>query len=252
MSETLADLQALTQCSITERVVCDAGTFVEHGPRLDPSGCIDIYRRAYKARLLQFFEITFPCLHYALGPARFEGFVENYVHACPPKHYSIDRAADAFPDYLAATCPPREEWPNFLIDLARLELEALRVFDGTGIEDLPAPTAGDVPMATWLQLRFVRSPALRLFHFRYPVHTYRRSFHRGEKPDLPAHRECFVALVRRSYRVMEREISKDQHAFLQRLDDNIPTAAAAPPLDARRWLSDWAGLGFFQAIQQLD
>jgi hypothetical protein len=229
-----------------------------------------IYSRSYHARLQQCFQSMFPVLQRALGEALFARFVMDYLQHHPPGSYTLDHLADDFPKHLAETRPDaaaspdrREPWPDFIIDLATLEWAFLKVYDGPGLEGRTLHGQHDVSAMSdegILTTRPVPAPCLRLYTFRYPVHVYLRASRRGEAPELPAPLESFVALTRQDYRVMLSDLSSTQYAFLHSLDGRRTVTQAlreiahpdchTPSVAAiRSWLSDWAGRGFFQTLE---
>jgi hypothetical protein len=226
-----------------------------------------IYWRSYHARLLQCFQAMFPALLRALGEELFNQFALDYLQHHPSQSFTLDRLADAFPQHLAETrpdadAPPdqRERWPDFIIELATLEWAFLKVYDGPGVEGRPLPGVRDILAMTveqLLEMRPVRAPCLRLFAFRYPVHTYMLAVRRGEEPEWPAQADSFVAMTRRNYRVMLHELSSPQYALLQALDGRLTVAQALDRAadgnghghslvaTIRDWLCDWVAKGFF-------
>jgi putative DNA-binding protein len=239
--------------------------------RLSAAQHLAIYCRSYHARLLQCFQSMFPSLLYALGEDLFSRFAFDYLQHYPPQSYTLDQLADGFPRHLAETSPnanaaldQRESWPDFIIELATLELAFLKVYDGPGIEAQLLPesrTMGALSAEHFLALRPVPAPCLRLFTFRYPVRDYFLAARHKEMPQLPAPAETFVAMTRRNYRVALHELTSSQYVFLEALSDghtvdqalNSATfsAAAKPELieTVRDWLSDWVNIGYFASVE---
>ena len=247
-------------------------TVVAPSPALSGAERLAIYCRSYHARLLQCFREMFPALLHALGQELFDGFARDYLQQHPSRSYTLDRLADAFPRHLAETrpdaaAPPgeRESWPDFIIELASLEWAFLKVYDGPGLEGRAMPRARDTltsDAGRILQARPAPAPCLRLFAFRYPVHTYMLAARRGENPLLPAPAESFVAATRVSYRVNLHELSAPQYALLAALDGRhtvgqILDRGCASTGDRRQpsittlrnWLCDWTSKGFFESIE---
>ena len=101
---------------------------------------LEIYSHAYYARLAECLCEMFPVLVATLGRDEFLPFANCYLDRFPPSSYTLNDLADHFPDYLAETRPadvPLPDWPEFLIELAQLELTIEQVFDGPGTEDVP-------------------------------------------------------------------------------------------------------------------
>src|SRR5436190_20079410 len=90
---------------------------------------IGIYANAYYARLMECLRESFPILARALGQETFNDFAFEYLQRYPSRTYTLNRLADHFAQFLEETRPDRPvdgsqppiSWPDFLIDLARLE-----------------------------------------------------------------------------------------------------------------------------------
>src|SRR5260370_1034988 len=75
------------------------------------------------------------------------------------------------------------DWPEFLIDLATLELTFNEVFDGPGVEGedlLNSDQLSALAPARLLQARLVGVPCLRLLPLHYPAHRYFAAVRRHE------------------------------------------------------------------------
>jgi hypothetical protein len=238
--------------------------------RLTSAERLAIYCRSYYARLLQCFESMFPILLHFLGNELFDKFALDYLDKHPPHSYTLDDLADDFPRHLAETrpdadAPPdqREQWPDFIIELASLELAFIKVYDGPGVEGQPLPKAQDfraMPIESILAARPVPVPCLRLFAFRYPVHDYLLAARQGGNPDMPAPAASFVAMTRRNYRVGVYPLTPVEYELIKALDGHNTVAQAVDRCggfaDYRefvngslvRWLDDWVVRGFLASI----
>jgi hypothetical protein len=237
--------------------------------RLSGAERLALYGRSYFARLLESFRAMFPGLLAVLGRDLFDRFALDYLRRHPPGSYTLNRLADAFPRHLAETrpdaaAPPeeREAWADLIVELATLELALQKVYDGPGVEGRTLPGAREVreiPEDRLLAARPVPVPCLRLFAFRFPVHTCLLAARRGEGLDLPAPAASFVAMTRRDYRVILHELAPEPYFLLQALDGQRSVAQAlalregegSPPTaiaTVRDWLCDWTGKGFFERL----
>jgi hypothetical protein len=77
----------------------------------------------------------------ALGNELFDQFAMAYLQAYPSTSYTLSQLGANFARHLEETRPDRDElahgevsWPDFLIDVARLEWAIGEVFDGPGVE----------------------------------------------------------------------------------------------------------------------
>ncbi|MCC6363310.1 MAG: putative DNA-binding domain-containing protein [Bryobacterales bacterium] len=245
MSTQLNRLQQTVYAAITRSEAAPALPLVRPSSTLTSAQRLAIYQRSYVARLLECLSSIFPALQHALGDDLFRRFALDYLRHHPPAGYTLANLADRFPHYLEETRPPGEQWPDFLISLATLELAVLQVADGPGLEGQPltgveAPAA--LPDEALLALRPSPAPCWRLFAFPYPVHPYRLAVRRGRRPDLPSPQRCFVAVTRHRYRVTTFEMDEDEYRLLRLFDGrrSVSEALAAihPGLSAQQLAQD--------------
>ena len=259
---------------------------VRRSGRLTAEQRLSIYANAYYARLLECLADCFPVLRRVLGAEVFAGFAFDYLQRYPSRSYTLDRLAESFPRFLDETRPdrpapaarqpahepepahdlcPEAAWPDFLIDLATLELAIAQVFDGPGAEGEPLLAPADLePLRAdgrFASARLAAVPCLRLLRFRYPVNAFYTAARTsaGELP-LPAPAAEHVALSRTDFVVRRHELSPLEHALLAALlagssvGEAIAAAAAASELsddDLATRLDPafrrWTAAGFFTA-----
>ncbi len=233
---------------------------------------LSIYATAYYARLLECLREEFPVLAHALGEELFDAFAVGYLQKYPSRSYTLNDLATRFPRYLAETRPGQEEgegppadWPDFLIDLATLELTFSEVFDGPGVEGerlLDTAQLRAVPAACWPEARLVPVPCLRLLSLRYPVHEYYAAVRRKQDPPPPSQANSRLALTRWDYVVRHYPLSRPEYEVLHALmagwpvGDAIGLAAQTAgtdldrlAADLRNWFESWAANGFFRAVE---
>ena len=242
---------------------------------------LSIYGNAYYARLIECLRDSFPALVHALGQEVFDEFAFSYLQRYPSETYTLNRLGDRFMQHLQETRPDAErhaagevDWPDFLIDLATLEWNIEKVFDGPGVEGqslLDAKQVQTIPADLWQDVTLVPVPCLRLLAFRFPVNDYFTQFHnkpqqdtqqqRSDKPDIPEPAPQFVALSRRDYIVRRYELEQSEFALLQGIVAGQPIGdaiqAVAMTVDGdvegfagrlQQWFRKWTGAGFFQAL----
>jgi Putative DNA-binding domain len=231
-----------------------------------------IYSYAYYARLLECMREEFPVLKHALGEEVFDAFAVGYLQQYPSRSYTLFQLAAHFPRYLAETRPEGDEaeglpadWPDFLIDLATLELTFNEVFDGPGAEGerlLDVELLRTIAPERLLEARLVGVPCLRLLALRYPVHRYFTAVRRHEDPDPSEPAETFLAVTRRRYVVHHYELSRPAYQLLHALLEGASVGQAIYgaveaagsdlellPHNLWTWFHDWAAEGFFRAVE---
>ncbi len=240
---------------------------------------LEIYNRAYFARLLECLREEYSVLAAALGNELFDSFAIGYLEANPSQSYTLSRLGEKFPEFLAQTRPTlggalvplsgsspvdtgqTADWPEFMIDLARIERAINEVFDGPGVEGRPLLDGARLfafSPERWSETRLVCVPCLRVMRLSHPVNDYFSAIRRGEKPAIPDPAPAHLAIARRDYRVLRYPLEPAQHELLRVLLDGetvgtaIERAAAVSPLtDAqlagalREWFRYWTAEGFF-------
>ena len=243
---------------------------------------LEVYGNAYFARLLECLRELFPTLVYALGEEVFDGFAFGYLQQYPSRSYTLSNLAEHFVQYLEETRPAMDapmdsapslnskpstfnrSWPDFLIDLARLEWTIDQVFDGPGFEKAQPLTPDDLTQITpdqWAAASLVPVPCLRLLEFQFPVNDYFTAFRKGEEPSIPVPRPTFAVITRRDYVVRRYEISQQQHQLLSALIVGATVGEAIESVaesiedfdefgnTLRDWFRTWGVAGFFQSVQ---
>lgn len=229
-----------------------------------------IYGRAYYARLLECMRSVFPCVAKTVGDEAFDDLALGYLQQYPSRSYTLDQLGREFPQYLEETRPDRDEqgrptesWPDFLIELARLEWAIGEVFDGPGVEAAPLVSAEDlraIPAERWPHARLVCAPCLRLLSLRFPLNDYYTALRDEEQPELPAPAETHLALSRRDWIVRRHALTRPQYALLSALLAGEPLSAAIQraadasedleelALELQRWFREWTAAGFFVGV----
>jgi len=237
------------------------------GPVLDASACLAIYRRSYVLRLRKCLAGQFPALRHALGDAVFDGFADAYLRDCPSDSYTLDALGRRFPGWLEATRidrdrPPeaREDWIDFMVDLAHYERELFVLYDAPGVEEgLPAGLRWPTPDADDAALTL--RPHLVLARYRHNVAWYYHEVRAARAPGFPPVAPSWAILLRRDYRTVTHPIDEAQFRFLEavRARGNVRAALAAVAertgrslaAVTRAWTGEirgpWIAAGFFVA-----
>jgi hypothetical protein len=234
---------------------------------------IEVYANAYYARLLECLHDEFPALLHAVGEEIFDGLAFGYLQAYPSTSYTLTNLGGHFVQFLEETRPTDEadegpSWPDFMIDLARLERTYSEVFDGPGAERLKLLGVEEIQTIqpdAWPSARLVPAPCLRLLALRYPVQEYATGVRKKEDPPLPDPQPTWLAVSRIQYVVRRWTLSPIQYDLLgallagQTVGEAIGKAALATresghSLDClgenlRDWFQEWSSAGFFQTIE---
>ena len=152
---------------------------------------VNIYKQSYFVRLFECFQAEFPCLEYALGTELFRAFAFEYLQKYPSTSYTLYKLGDCFPKYLKESRPDahlpseeREQWPDFIIELATLESAFSKVYIAKEEEDSTC-----------------------VLKFNYPVRDFFKQWRAGKEPELPRPAPQEIVLTRKRY-VVEMQVLK--------------------------------------------
>jgi len=236
-----------------------------------------IYANAYHTRLLECLGEVYPMFKRTLGEEAFDALAFGYLQDYPSRSYTLNELGRHFPHYLQETRPGAneadgepallEDWPDFVIDLARLEWAIYDVFDGVGIEGQPllqADRLSAIPPERWPEVRLAPVPCLRLLLMRFPVNEYYTALRQaksGVAVPVPLARESFVALTRRQFIVRRYDLSQTQFGLLRAIQQGetlgqaVAQAASGTGTDVdqlatnlKLWFRNWTAEGFFQSV----
>ncbi len=231
---------------------------------------LEIYSKAYIARLMECLEAEFPVFRQTVGEDVFAEFGIGYLQAYPSNSYTLGALGSKFPQFLQETRPvapsndTNSDWPNFLIDLARLERTFSEVFDSPGLEGKPPLDASHLQSLSpdeWERAKLIVAPCVRLLKFSFPVNTYYTAVKRGETPGIPTSRTSWLAVTRRNYVVRRYELNEAQFALLEAIQQGAAVGAAISAsaahydnstdklaADLRQWFATWTAAPMFEAV----
>ncbi|MEU4850453.1 HvfC/BufC N-terminal domain-containing protein [Streptomyces gilvosporeus] len=212
-ASSLAAVQHWMQSVILRPTGEDPGHTITASSRQSARERLLVHQRGYRLRLLECMRTLHPGSVHLLGRELFDGFALDYLDAHPSRSPTLAGLSAGFAAHLARTRPDaapgadREAWIDLLIDLIRFERAFTEVLDGPGAED-----------------GFGSASPLRLLRVCAPVHSYLAAVHRREDPSPPPPRPVLLALTRRDFTVVTRELSP---AAYQRLHVSYPAAPAS-------------------------
>lgn len=157
MSANLESLQAAFSEGIlgAERAILDelkVGTGLEIGRRFD------IYRDAYRGRLIDALRDTFAHTAAYVGDGPFRDLAHEFVEVHPPRHYSIRWYGDVFAQWLGSAHPQDRD----VAELASLDWALRSAFDSAEGEPLRAADVAALSPEAWNCVGFRLHPAFRI------------------------------------------------------------------------------------------
>lgn len=171
--------------------------------KLSAQAHLAIYQRSYISRLQQCMAAQFEALKKALGDELFFMFTEEYLNGYPSNSHTLNTLGDRFADFLDATRPvlqsdEKENWPAFIIELARFEYRLNVLFD------LPDPTGKSAVIPadeTTPANKLVLNPIHEQFTHEYPVCGYFRALKNQDSVVIPLPEKEHCLVIRHRYRL---------------------------------------------------
>jgi hypothetical protein len=146
---------------------------------------LGIYRNAYRVRLIEALDDTYPVLHAVLGDEVFMALGEEFVATHPSVHRSIRWYGSELTEFLKQQ-PPFAEQPIFA-ELALLEWTLAEVFDAADAQPLPRAALSAIDPSAWSELQFEFHPSLRRLELQWNTTAVWQAMSHEETPPDP---EC--------------------------------------------------------------
>jgi hypothetical protein len=165
----------------------DAAIFeaVVDAPPLPTIERLGIYRNAYRVRLIEALDDTYPILHAVLGDEVFAALGEEFVAAHPSVHRSIRWYGSEVAEFLRRHAPYAEQ--PILAELALLEWTLAEVFDAADAEPQPRAALSAIDPSAWGGLQFEFHPSLRRLELQWNTAAVWQAMSHDEVPPDP---EC--------------------------------------------------------------
>lgn len=226
---------------------------------------MDIYADMYFWRLVEVLESDFEVLSHCLGHHAFHRVMERYLQAHPSRSYTLSELGRRLPEYIREADDEDLSSPQFLSEIAALELAISDVFAERRAEPLAAEALGKIPQDAWVDAVFTVIPAFRLLSFEYPSNVYFQAY-RDERAgegadDWPEAEPSWLVVFRKVYTVWRMDLSQEQYVLLEALSqgktlgESIELCAGLEGLDLEtltqnlmHWFQEWTADGLFSEI----
>jgi len=209
---------------------------VVDAPPLAPAERVQVYRNAYRVRLSDALQDTYPVLFKILGDEVFESLGDAFIDAHPSVHRSIRWYGRELADFLAQRQPYAEQ--PILAEVARFEWTLSEVFDAADAVPMAREALQAVDPDSWEQLGFMFHPSLRLLDLSWNTVAVWQAMSRDEDPPQPAMAEAPIPwlLWRRELTNRFRSLDEAESAALQAARSGEPFGEICAAL--RVWLPE--------------
>ncbi|MDH5546163.1 MAG: DNA-binding domain-containing protein [Gammaproteobacteria bacterium] len=163
-----------------------AESIIVDGGALDARQRMFIYAEAYRLRLIEALDDTYPAVHTLMGDEDFEQVCSSYIDAHPSTHFSIRYFGNHFSQFLAHNFNLSHR--ELLSEMAYFEWQLRDVFDAQNDEALTLAHLGNVAAEDWPELCFQTRAAVRMLSLHWNVPILWKAAEQEAEPQIP-HRE---------------------------------------------------------------
>ena len=141
---------------------------------------MEIYRNAYRLRLLEALTDSYPALHTLLGDDRFEALGLAYIEAHPSHNFSIRWFGHRLREFLAAATDYRDT--PVLAEMAAFEWALRDAFDAADTPVLGLDDLRGIAPEGWAGMGFRLHPSLRRLNLSWNVPQLWSAVDQGSEP----------------------------------------------------------------------
>lgn len=247
----------------------EAAIHITPSAALEPHARLEIYRSAYRARLVECLRDDYPVLARALDAAHQEEAFATLAQAFVDVNPSHAPNLNAYGRPFATFCRTRSELSGFYAELAELEWAMVEVIHAETCRGLEPAQIADLEAKPerWPQVRFAASEAVRLLHFEYATHAFYQACMTEALPSLPL-RGVFptptaaaVLVYRQGAKVWRMPLSSVMVRILKPLLNGEALGETLDHLDLQPeevndvtanlgvWFREWVRAGIFRSLQ---
>ena len=167
-------------------------------------GRLFIYGDAYRLRLIEALEHSFPVLAELMGEAEFQAMAAKYVAAHESTYFNIRWYGENF---LA-------DGPPLLAEMARWEWAMAHAFDAADADPLLTSDLAEVAPEEWAELRFDWSPSVQVLVLEWNVpQMWKAVTEGGERPE-PSLEPATYLIWRRELQIYFRPLGPEEAAVV--------------------------------------
>jgi hypothetical protein len=173
---------------------------------------LGIYGDAYRSRLIEALESSFPILAHLLGEADFHELASRYVNGYASTFFSIRYYGDRMAEFLATDAQYAKA--PLLAELARWEWAMADAFDAADTEPIGLDAFADISPEEWAELRFSWHPSVQVLELEWNVPEIWKAVTEGDAdpPESPEPRLTPASWLiwRRDLQIFFRELAPEE------------------------------------------
>jgi hypothetical protein len=237
-----------------------AAAHISGNDRLSPVEQLEIYREQFWLRHTSSLVEDFPGLGGILGQKDWEKLAEQYLREVIPDSFTLRDLGSRLPQVIEGA--PWLPHQGLCLDMARLELAYIEVFDAPDSPPLAPERVSALAEEDLLRAKLVIAPSVRLLSLHYPVADLRRALRAaGDEPvAIPQPSPHHLVVYRRDLRLWDMPVSRVAFTFLVGLARgaalgvaaeaaaNSPEAEAELGASIGAWFREWTTKGLISDV----
>lgn len=152
---------------------------------------LSIYGEAYRLRLLEALQDSYPALHTLLGDERFEMLAFDYIDQHPSHHFSIRYFGHQLNSFLNRHADYQDQ--PFLAEMALFEWTLRDAFDAGNHTRLSAADLAGIPPEQWATLVFDLHPSVQRINLFWDVPKLWQAIEQEAPPIQPSDNKYPIA-----------------------------------------------------------
>jgi hypothetical protein len=169
-----------------DNAMAPAGAFataIVDAPPLPAADRLAIYRNAYRVRLTEALDESYPVLHKVLGDELFMALGEAFIAGHPSVYRSIRWYGRELADFVAHTAPYAGQ--PILAEIALFEWTLTEVFDAVDAQSLERAALYAIDPTAWAELKIRFHPSVRRLSLAWNTAAVWRAISHDEAPPQP-------------------------------------------------------------------
>ncbi len=171
---------------------------------------LDIYANAYRYRLVEALEDTYPALNTLLGDEDFFNLGLRYLDAHPSQHFSLRYFGQQMASFLADSTDYKDQ--KVLSEMARFEWLLREAFDAASQQRLTVEGLQAIAPEQWAELQFTFHPSVQRINLSFNVPQLWQAIDQEQPPIGISEQEYPVAwfIWRKELRTWYRSMNVDE------------------------------------------
>ncbi len=161
----------------------DIESDIEETTRVSKKTRLDIYAQAYRLRLLEALQDSFPALHTLLGDERFEALAFDYIATHPSHHFSIRYFGHELASFLSSSDNYTDN--TLLSEMAEFEWAIRNAFDAADQQPASIETLINIPPEQWATLTFRFHPSTQRIDLQWDAPKLWQAIEEDSSPIQP-------------------------------------------------------------------